>query len=343
MDKVKREMDPSKCLFISDAQGRAKAYSPEEALTHQISAWKDWYCSAGVDNIFINGEGKIFIGSCAIGGVQGNVYKPNNKVRDRWFKCTKSLCTCGADMRLAKVKHEEDIPKLRAMRAEELDYDSPMAEPTMVGRIWEPDIAFNLNWDLSRRCNFGCSYCSWMTSNNFDPHRSWEELMFAADEIERFFCRGRTGKWVFTGGEPTLHPDYLKLVKTVKDRGHLIHTQTNGSRSPEFYGELLENSLIGFSVHLEFVKTDRFLKVIEKLIELKASGRPYELNWVGVRIMTGPGRSEEALDIRRQLADLPGCSQYINQLVLAPLYDRETASRLQEYPPGELELIGRYS
>jgi pyruvate-formate lyase-activating enzyme len=336
-------MDPSKCLFIADSQGRARAYSPEETLAGQLSAWKGWHCSAGVDNIFINGEGKIFIASCAIGGIQGNVYRSGNKVRDKWFVCTKGLCTCGADMRLAKVKNVEDIPKLRGIKAEDLDYTAPMGEPTMVGRLWEPDISFNLNWDLSRRCNYSCSYCSWMTSNNFDPHRSWEELSFAVEEIERFFCQGRKGKWVFTGGEPTLHPDYLRLVKQVAARGHLIHTQSNGSRSPEFYGELLEHSLIGFSVHLDFVKMDRFITVIEKLIELKASGPPYEFNWVGVRIMAGPGRSAEALEIRRSLSELPGSEKYINQLVLAPLYDRETASRLQEYPEGELELISRHS
>ncbi len=336
-------MDPSKCIFIADNQGRARAYNPEETLANQISAWRGWYCSAGVENIFINGDGKIFIASCALGGILGNVYAGGNKIRDKWFRCTKALCTCGADMRLSKVKNEADIERLGRLKPEDLDFTAPMGEPAMVGRIWEPDTAFNLNWDIGRRCNYSCSYCSPVTSNTYEEHKTWEQLSFAVEEVERFFCRGRKGKWVFTGGEPTLNPRFMDLAKEIAARGHRVHTQSNGSRSPEYYAELMQYSLIGFSLHLEFLKVDRFLKVIESLIELKATTPLLSWSWVGVRIMTGPGRLKEALAIKQQIAQLPGAGKQINQLVLAPLYDVETASKLQEYPSGELEEITLHS
>lgn len=336
-------LDPSKCIFVSDDRARARAFSPEEMLANKLSAWRGWHCSAGVDNIFIDGDGKIFVASCALGGDLGNVYLGDCKVRDKWFVCTKGLCTCGADMRLAKVKNAKDIERLRALKPTDLDFNSPMGESTMVGRTWEPEGAFNLNWDVGRRCNFSCSYCSPTTSNTFEKHKTWEQLSFAAEEIERFFCRGRKGKWVFTGGEPTLSPYFMQLVKDVASRGHLCHTQSNGSRSLEYYAELLRYSLIGFSLHLEFTKIDRLLKVLEKLIELKSTDDFVSWRWIGVRIMTGPGRIEEALTVKQQIAALPGADKYLNQLVLAPLYDVETASQLQDYPSGELNRISEHS
>ncbi len=336
-------MDPSKCTFIADDQGRAQAYNPEIMLARQLSAWQGWHCSAGVDNICINGDGKVFVAACRVGGEFGNVYVGGCQVREKWTVCTKQLCTCGSDMRLAKVKYQKDIDRLKNLNSKELNFALPMGESTMVGKIWDQEVEVNLNWDVGRRCNYSCSYCHPGISNTHEAHQTWEKLFFAVNEIERFFCRGRKGKWVFTGGEPTLNPDFLRLVKEISSRGHQIHTQSNGSRSPDYYAELLENSLIGFSLHLEFAKVDRFLKVLKKLIELKSTAEALKFQWVGVRIMTGPGRSAEALAIKRQITDLNGAARYLNQVVLAPLYDVETSSRLQIYPPGELGVIAEHS
>lgn len=337
-------MDPTKCTFIADASGRANAFNPEDIMARRLNHWKGWHCAAGVENIFINADGDVFAGACQVGGKLGNVYQAGNQIRDRYMVCTREFCHCGSDMRLRKGRTAEDARAIQNLDPAKLNYTAEkIAAPTMVGRIWEQDIPLNLNWDIGRRCNYSCSYCNPYVSNNYEAHRNPEQLAFAADEIERFFSRGRRTKMVFTGGEPTLNPYFLTLVQLLHGRGHHIHTQSNGSRHAEYYAELLRHSLIGFSVHLEFFHRERFLKMMQHLLTLKSTREEYRWQWLGVRIMAGPSRVREALDLHRSIGSLAGAREHLNQLALAPLYDRARAEHLMDYPSGELDLIAAHT
>jgi len=50
---------------------------------------------------------------------------------------------------------------------------------------------------------------------------------------------------VITGGEPTLHPHLIKIIKTIKDLGLLVKLDTNGT-NPEMLKKLVNEKLIDY-------------------------------------------------------------------------------------------------
>jgi MoaA/NifB/PqqE/SkfB family radical SAM enzyme len=74
-------------------------------------------------------------------------------------------------------------------------------------------------------CNNHCQFCVQGDKRNFCFHKEREEVESSLNEA---YQTGNEGV-VFTGGEPTLHPDFLDLVKTAKKLGFKeIQIQTNG-------------------------------------------------------------------------------------------------------------------
>ncbi|MCX7984394.1 MAG: anaerobic ribonucleoside-triphosphate reductase activating protein [Bacteroidetes bacterium] len=78
---------------------------------------------------------------------------------------------------------------------------------------------------FTQGCNFRCPYCHnrllWhRTQNTFIEQYIVEYL-----EQHRHFLDGV----VVTGGEPTLQPDLLQFLETIKNLGYLVKLDTNGS------------------------------------------------------------------------------------------------------------------
>lgn len=94
-------------------------------------------------------------------------------------------------------------------------------------------------WDLGRRCNFDCTYCTaWMHSTTA-PFNEFEELKKTADFIDRYWKiysrKHRNRNWKlkvsFTGGEPAINPAFFKLVEYLKENYPHFHLSltTNGA------------------------------------------------------------------------------------------------------------------
>jgi MoaA/NifB/PqqE/SkfB family radical SAM enzyme len=198
-----------------------------------------------------------------------------------------------------------------------------------------------LTWDLGRRCNYSCSYCHPAISNTYEAHRTWGSLMFALEGIEKhFFAKGKLkAKFVFTGGEPTINPSYLDFVKLLTSKGHIVHTTTNGSRLPDYYAELLQHSFIGFSYHLEFAKIERFVKVLESIVEAKRHGKTARDNWCGIRIMVPPGRFTEAREMREAMLKVDGLKEMGIMIFMSPCYEKSLHTQMMPYDPEELRQI----
>ena len=91
------------------------------------------------------------------------------------------------------------------------------------------------------QCNFRCPYC----------HN--HELVLDPDQFDSFPADYIVGKlrhyesWIdgvcITGGEPTLLPNLIELIKTLRDEGMLIKLDTNGSR-PEVVEQLISKRLV---------------------------------------------------------------------------------------------------
>ena len=78
------------------------------------------------------------------------------------------------------------------------------------------------DWSLNLLCNYDCSYCG---SHASTEHRLIGRL--TPDEYLDFFdSTGKIWKLHFTGGEPFLHPDFLRLCQALTAR-HYISINSN--------------------------------------------------------------------------------------------------------------------
>ena len=94
-----------------------------------------------------------------------------------------------------------------------------------------PPVSLNLH--LTRRCNLKCVMCeqhrhtpgptglSWYDPRRELPLSAWVDLM---DQVAAFRPR-----LYLTGGEPTLYPHFAELLTEAKQRGFVVHLQTNGT------------------------------------------------------------------------------------------------------------------
>ncbi|MFH1182764.1 MAG: anaerobic ribonucleoside-triphosphate reductase activating protein [Candidatus Moraniibacteriota bacterium] len=90
-------------------------------------------------------------------------------------------------------------------------------------------------------CNFRCPFChnpELVTDLDKTPIYPWEEIDKFLDKK-----KGWIDAIMITGGEPTIHPDLLKILKIIKDKGYLTGIATNGS-NPEMIKELIDEALV---------------------------------------------------------------------------------------------------
>lgn len=97
---------------------------------------------------------------------------------------------------------------------------------------------------LTSRCNFKCPYCRRVGGSDLDlaTARRWVETWGLMG------CKAIR----FSGGEPTLYPHLLDLVRLSALMGiERIAVSTNGSAKPELYKALLEAGVNDFSISLD--------------------------------------------------------------------------------------------
>ncbi len=335
--------DTHKSITLVNYEGDALALSAEEAMIKKYNSWEGWQCSAGAENVFIDADGFVYVAACKVKGKQGNVFKNQWELDEKWTTCPAKWCMCGQDMQLRKVRDESffsllDYPP--SSNVDEMDRVDWVVPHYYHGFVTHPRF---VTWDLGRRCNYSCSYCHPLISNQTDPLRTEDELMGAVDLIEKRFTKNNKAKWIFTGGEPTIIPSYMKMIKSLRGKGHDLHTQTNGSRNPDYHRELIRYSFVGISVHLEFANDDRLLKNFEAIIDEKHKNKTAGYNWFGVRIMVGPGNLERALELKKRTMAIKHFSKH-GHMTLSPLYENNTTDpthhgRMLTYDPEEFKQI----
>lgn len=97
---------------------------------------------------------------------------------------------------------------------------------------------------ITGRCNFSCPYCRHIGGPDVD----FDLMSRNINEVGKhcpFAIR-------FSGGEPTIHPRLLDMVKMVKDYdAERIAISTNGSADMELYQKLIDVGVNDFSVSLD--------------------------------------------------------------------------------------------
>lgn len=101
--------------------------------------------------------------------------------------------------------------------------------------------------ELTRRCNLRCPHCYIDAGTARQDELSTHELMHLVGELADM------GVWAvtFTGGEPTLHPDFVDLVKFARARGLLVGIATNGMFLSEALLDALPRDGVIISVSLD--------------------------------------------------------------------------------------------
>jgi MoaA/NifB/PqqE/SkfB family radical SAM enzyme len=343
-DERSASLELNKSILLANSKGEGRAYSPEELMTLRINRWKGWSCAAGFDHIQVSPDGNVKAAACAVKSEYiGNIYEGDLTFPKKWLKCTIEYCMCGTDMRLRKTKDESlrgEIESRVAKKDLPLELKTPAAAEWVGSAQWGKFLSHpkSVSWDISKRCNFQCSYCHPTISNQTDRLRTREELFNAVFRIMRGFARGQRINWIIAGGEPTLHSCYMELCELLQKKQHIVHTQTNGSRLPAYYGELIRWSNIGISVHLEFADPAKIVEVARAVVEQKERELQSSRNWFGVRIMVGPGKFARALELSQALEKMPLFAKH-GLVFMSTLYEREERDQLMQYDPVEFQEI----
>lgn len=151
---------------------------------------------------------------------------------------------------------------------------------------------FCVSWLLGRFCNYKCSYCWPYARSDKKDHRATELVISTLNEIKRQ-ARERNFNsfhFSFSGGEPTMHPGYLEILKNYSAdqescNYQSVHMTSNISAGIGWfkkYAEVTKNLnrvSVTASYHKEFTTKEPFA---EKLIFLQEQDIQATINMVMV-------------------------------------------------------------
>ncbi len=293
-------------------------------------------------------------------GYLGNIYEGFD-LPTSWVTCPYEYCSCGADVVLSKTKVEnnlgpvgeqEDIEKSMPVSHKGIEgqietmenHRETIDENLVVGLEQNHSIPFQVLWDLGRKCNYDCSYC-WDASHNYkEKHKSYVDLLKTTDKIINIIGKRQGSgqiRFLFGGGEPTLHPNFTEWMQNLKGLGQFTQIVTNGSMPNKKWKECVKylNSIL-MSAHFEEMNKDRF---IENLITvLDWHDIDDDDHWIEVKLMTPPGNLNKVKRFANRINKLdrlekPGANGRMKGCMsFVPIRDVDESDRLTEYTEEEL-------
>jgi uncharacterized Fe-S cluster-containing radical SAM superfamily protein len=169
-----------------------------------------------------------------------------------------SNATYGVDRYTKTFGRDRIVDMLTARHGQRyLDYRAAWRK---AGPDWLPDYPLNVIFDLVDRCNQACPQClrapdlikdysGFLGTRKAIPHETVQRIM---EESAR---HGLPSVNIGGGGEGTLHPDFLKICRTILDAGVCeLRVITNGLR---LQGDIVEG-LIDLQVHIVSISIDAF-------------------------------------------------------------------------------------
>lgn len=316
-------------------------FSTDDLVGEVRNNFNGWHCGLGVDNLFIDMDGNIFGATCKVGGKYGNIFEEFSTPKN-WGICTRKLCTCGSDLFIPKSKSSENKDLLLKTFSKEptamLNSDHSI-EILATERVHDSDIK-QVYWEIGRRCNFDCSYCSSNIHNKTDAHKTLTQLLNATEKVLDQFSGGQKVNFIISGGEPTLNPAFLDWVRYISSLGHALSMHSNGSRLPDYYKELIHYGNLNLSAHFEFYNHNKFLKIVSAVTAEKVRKGNKDVGHLEVKAMMYPGRREEALKLREDLLNIPEFSGYCT-FAFVPIRVGPLCDQLHpDYTPEDFVLFG---
>jgi organic radical activating enzyme len=298
---------------------------------HEIWQWK----SKTSDNIW---------------GLQGSIFTgwttPTN-----WVTCPFSTCGCGADVILSKAKDDSSLNQLHVTtlgyEGQELGTFKDHADPA-TGIEMNFPIDYQILWDITRRCNYNCDYCWPSVHNNTEEHHDYNKIIETIDKAINDWSNGSSIRWNFGGGEPTMNPKFLDILKHLKQRNQWVLVTTNGSRSKKYWKEASKyiNS-VNMSAHFDSMdkypgNETRFIENCEIIINHHKEVS--NDHWLEIKLMTPPGMLDRAIEFKNKIVNLGLDSigandRQIGAISLVPIRDLVDSSKLVGYSDNEIRFF----
>jgi MoaA/NifB/PqqE/SkfB family radical SAM enzyme len=104
-------------------------------------------------------------------------------------------------------------------------------------------------------CNLACTHCLYAASPvKSNPYRlSAQELAGVMEQVNSVKAKPH---FLFTGGEPTLHPQLIEFLEAVDDAGYSTRLMTNGTRIRKEIAERLSRMSYLAKVQISLESTD---------------------------------------------------------------------------------------
>ena len=284
--------------------------------------FEGWYCGAGMDFLWISNKGEVFGNVCRKSGSYGNVFS-NFTLPTEPMICPVKSCYCASDINILKSKSIEKFKTLK----NDIDYNAPKYSGEEILALESVNKEFAINWNLGPRCNYDCSYCPATVHDNYSPHVTFEQFKLAFDKVLDQIGKQENLKLTFTGGEPTINPEYMQIVDYVVSHNGRVYTNTNGTASIDKLKKLCNAGGLHISVHTEFYQAN---KLADKVSQLSL-----EQGVCIVKYMLVPGRLQECKDFINLLPSSNG-SYRIN---IEPLVDKANGNKILDYTQEELEYL----
>jgi len=200
----------------------------------------------------------------------------------------------------------------------------------VINKSWVKDKAQIVEWNVTRRCNFDCSYCD-DTGNNpvgfhfkhdkVSKHPPLETMIDIIDGVERlgYYDIG----WALSGGEPFTVPHIHEVLKYLREsEPYGISLVTNGSvgldRIVKSF-ELLDHLIVSF--HFEFTqhRTDEYF---DKIVELDKIAKDTNRKFTP-RFLLYPGEFEYFERMHGRLRDAGVQVAEFRNIISPPGWDKQ--------------------
>jgi MoaA/NifB/PqqE/SkfB family radical SAM enzyme len=253
-------------------------------------------CNAGYRYASVQADGNVVrcgpLGEKSI----GNILDENFKLFTQPVLCSSDYCPCDEyDNIIENTTHYESpiiIEGAQGVAEEEkitvVDVKASKSKDASQNFIIEapkyprssPPYRVHWNWELSYKCNYQCSYCPWWKKGKEEKHTFFESVTVDSwrkiwDEVfKKYWCSHVR----FSGGEPTIYPNFFDLVAILLER-HTVDITTNLSFDITNFATKVKPGGISISAsfHPEFNEIDPFL---EKVIFLHKNGYPSTIAYV---------------------------------------------------------------
>lgn len=84
--------------------GERRTIAPQRFISSATNNWEGWDCYAGIEQIVIDLDRKIYRGWCKAGGDIGSIDQENLSLPKEPISCPKNNCHCNLDIMTTKVK-----------------------------------------------------------------------------------------------------------------------------------------------------------------------------------------------------------------------------------------------